>query len=54
MQALGNDFLVLDNLPSELNASDIQALACRKTGVGFDQLLSIKPNHQDVATLEIF
>ena len=55
MQALGNDFLVLDHSPSELNADDIQALACRKTGIGFDQLLSITPNHQGKhASLEIF
>ncbi|HJN37698.1 MAG TPA: diaminopimelate epimerase [Gammaproteobacteria bacterium] len=44
MQALGNDFIIIDDVKNPLNIEQIQSLACRKTGVGFDQLLEIKPN----------
>ncbi|TAL74424.1 MAG: diaminopimelate epimerase [Rhodanobacter sp.] len=45
MHGLGNDFVVLDcrHTPFTLNEDAIRALAHRRTGVGFDQLLSIEP-----------
>ncbi|HET8765105.1 MAG TPA: diaminopimelate epimerase, partial [Rhodanobacter sp.] len=43
MHGLGNDFVVLDcrSAPFALDEPAIRALAHRRTGVGFDQLLSI-------------
>ncbi len=45
MQGLGNDFMVLDLVTNEinLNREQIRQLADRRYGVGFDQLLQIKP-----------
>ena len=45
MHGLGNDFVVLDGraAPFALAAARIRALADRRTGVGFDQLLSVEP-----------
>lgn len=45
MHGLGNDFVVLDcrAAPFALDATGIRALADRRTGVGFDQLLSVEP-----------
>ena len=45
MHGLGNDFVVLDcrNAPFALDTARIRALADRRTGVGFDQLLSVEP-----------
>jgi diaminopimelate epimerase len=45
MHGLGNDFVVLDcrATPFALDAAGIRALADRRTGVGFDQLLSVEP-----------
>ncbi|MEW9625103.1 diaminopimelate epimerase [Rhodanobacter geophilus] len=45
MHGLGNDFVVLDGrtAPLSLNVASIRALADRRTGVGFDQLLSVEP-----------
>jgi len=45
MHSLGNDFLVLDRVtqPVNLSPEQICAWADRKTGVGFDQLLTIDP-----------
>ena len=44
MHGLGNDFVVLDARarPMELTDVQVQALANRRTGVGFDQLLIIE------------
>jgi len=43
MHGLGNDFLVIDMMEKkiDLNSQLIRAMADRKTGVGFDQLLTI-------------
>ena len=43
MHGLGNDFLVIDMIEKkiDLNSQLIKAMADRKTGVGFDQLLTI-------------
>ena len=45
MNGLGNDFVVVDatQQPFELNADQIRAIADRRRGVGFDQLLVIEP-----------
>lgn len=46
MHGLGNDFMVVDGTSQTITMSDIpfQQLANRHTGVGFDQLLLIKPS----------
>ena len=45
MHGLGNDFVVIDAVSQHVNlrASQIEKLANRHTGVGFDQLLLIEP-----------
>lgn len=45
MHGLGNDFFVVEALSRDvsLSSAQIRQLACRKTGVGFDQLLMIEP-----------
>ena len=45
MHGLGNDFVVIDAVSQHVNlrTSQIQKLANRHTGVGFDQLLLIEP-----------
>ena len=45
MHGLGNDFVVLDcrTTPFALDEAGVRALADRRTGVGFDQLLSVEP-----------
>ncbi len=45
MHGLGNDFVVLDcrAAPFALDAAGVRTLANRRTGVGFDQLLSVEP-----------
>lgn len=45
MHGLGNDFVVIDAVSQHVNlrASQIQKLADRHTGIGFDQLLLIEP-----------
>lgn len=51
MHGLGNDFMVLDLIshPVSLNATQIQKLADRHFGIGFDQLLLVEaPTEADV------
>jgi len=51
MHGLGNDFMVVDALvqPFDLSRTQIQSLANRKTGIGFDQLLLIEaPTEADI------
>ena len=45
MHGLGNDFVVIDAVSQHvsLRSSQIQKLANRNTGIGFDQLLLIEP-----------
>lgn len=45
MHGIGNDFVVIDarTVPLALDATTIRAMADRRTGIGFDQLLSIEP-----------
>jgi diaminopimelate epimerase len=51
MHGLGNDFLVIDAISQKVNLSipQIQKLASRQCGVGFDQLLLIKLPTDDKA-----
>ncbi len=46
MHGLGNDFVVLDGRPAPITLSieEIRALADRRTGVGFDQLVTLEPS----------
>ncbi|MBX2881912.1 MAG: diaminopimelate epimerase [Granulosicoccus sp.] len=51
MHGLGNDFMLIDNLDgsASLDPGQIQLLADRHTGVGFDQLLLVnQPSHSSV------
>ena len=45
MHGLGNDFMVINALdePFSLTASEIRALAHRRFGIGFDQILIVEP-----------
>ncbi|WP_341504222.1 diaminopimelate epimerase [Gallaecimonas sp. GXIMD4217] len=45
MQGLGNDFMVIDNVTQNvfLSTEQIQKLADRHFGIGFDQLLMVEP-----------
>lgn len=45
MHGLGNDFIVLDGIRQriELEPAQIQQMADRHTGIGFDQLLLVEP-----------
>jgi len=47
MQGAGNDFMVIDGITQEvsLSAAQIQKLAHRQFGVGFDQLLLVEPSN---------
>jgi diaminopimelate epimerase len=44
MQGAGNDFMVIDaiNQPIKLSTEQIQSLAHRQFGIGFDQLLLVE------------
>ena len=46
MHGLGNDFLLLDarDTPLSLTAPQVRALADRRTGIGFDQLIVLEPS----------
>ena len=57
LEALANDFVLIDARDREptIEASRIQQLADRRTGIGFDQLLLLKPSMENaVAAIEIF
>ena len=45
MHGLGNDFVVLDarSEPLDLSRAAVRAIADRRTGVGFDQLIVLRP-----------
>ena len=47
MQALGNDFVVIDatESPFQLTSDEISKMANRRLGVGFDQMLVLEPSH---------
>ncbi len=56
MHGAGNDFVVLDGLRDELPpiAELAEAIADRHTGVGFDQLLVVRPSQAADFRMEIF
>ena len=45
MHGLGNDFMIIDLVTQDLcmATQQIRAWADRRTGIGFDQLLTIEP-----------
>lgn len=49
MHGLGNDFIVIDGIHQKINLSpqQINSMAQRNTGVGFDQCLLIESSQQD-------
>ena len=51
MQGLGNDFVMLDCMSGQPVPSEqqIRAIADRKLGVGFDQLICLQPGRPDTA-----
>lgn len=51
MQGLGNDFVVIDatRTPFTLTSAQIQTMANRRYGVGFDQMLVIEPEDPHTA-----
>jgi diaminopimelate epimerase len=55
LEALGNDFVLLDHRQGQADPAPdrIRALANRHTGIGFDQLLIVKPSSDDVADISI-
>jgi diaminopimelate epimerase len=57
MHGLGNDFVVVDARaePFTIGPQAIQALADRRCGIGFDQLIVVEPGRpEEDATLRIF
>lgn len=56
MHGLGNDFVIVDGISQSfnLNRTDIKNLGSRHLGIGFDQLLLIKPSTQADFACEIF
>jgi len=46
MHGLGNDFMILDarTYPVRLAADQVRALADRRTGIGFDQMITMEPS----------
>lgn len=56
MHGLGNDFIVINSIKQKisLSASDIQHLANRHTGIGFDQLLVIDQSNKADFACKIF
>ncbi|HMT45397.1 MAG TPA: diaminopimelate epimerase, partial [Chakrabartia sp.] len=56
MHGLGNDFVLIDarEHPVEMTAARARAIADRRTGIGFDQLILIEPSDTADAKLRFF
>ena len=56
MHGLGNDFVVFDarEEPLAMDAARARALADRKTGIGFDQLILLEPSARADVRMRIF
>ncbi len=56
MHGLGNDFVVIDarEAPVEMTAARAHAIADRKTGIGFDQLILLEPSKIADVKMRIF
>jgi diaminopimelate epimerase len=55
MQALGNDFVIVDRRSGKLSLSpaQIQRIADRRHGVGFNQLLSLEPSDKAAVFMRV-
>lgn len=55
LEALGNDFVLLQQTDegTEPKAEQVQALADRQTGIGFDQLLILRPSRTPTADVRV-
>ena len=55
MHGLGNDFVIFDarEVPLALDAADVRALADRRTGIGCDQLIILRPSARADLFMEI-
>ena len=56
MHGLGNDFVIFDarQAPVEMDAARARAIADRRTGVGFDQLIVLEPSSVADVKMRIF
>lgn len=56
MHGLGNDFVIIDarEAPVEMTAARAHAIADRKTGIGFDQLILLEPSTIADVKMRIF
>src|SRR5438094_2360895 len=56
MHGLGNDFVIFDarEAPVEMDAARARAIADRRTGVGFDQLIVLEPSQIADVKMRIF
>ena len=56
MHGLGNDFVVIDarESPVEMTAARAAAIADRRTGIGFDQLILLEPSTIATVKMRIF
>jgi diaminopimelate epimerase len=56
MHGLGNDFVIFDarEAPVEMDAARARAIADRRTGVGFDQLIVLEPSQVADVKMRIF
>lgn len=56
MHGLGNDFVIIDarETPVEMNAARAHAIADRRTGIGFDQLILLEPSRIADVKMRIF
>jgi diaminopimelate epimerase len=56
MHGLGNDFVLIDarEAPVAMTAARARAIADRRTGIGFDQLILIEPSDKADARLRFF
>lgn len=56
MHGLGNDFAIVDGreTPVAFDAGPVQALADRRTGIGFDQLIVLEPSERADIKMRIF
>jgi diaminopimelate epimerase len=56
MHGLGNDFVVIDGrtVAVEMTTARAHAIADRKTGIGFDQLILLEPSTKADVKMRIF
>jgi diaminopimelate epimerase len=56
MHGLGNDFVIFDgrDAPVEMTEARVRALADRRTGIGFDQLIVLEPSNRADVRMRIW